>query len=256
VLQDFNNCYNTFDIHQLREKINEIEKFIKMGIGASNQLQGLIEDILDLSKMESGIFQINHTDFVIKPLIKEIVEIFEYQWEMKKLKLKWNVDDKLNSLVVSSDRDRIKQVLQNILSNSLKYTFKGSITIDVAKVQKFNRNFIEFCVKDSGIGIREENQKNLYKLFENLPEDDGINSNGWGIGLTISKKYVEALNGEIILNSLVDKGTTVTFTIPIVVSEDSNIFGALEEEWAIFEVPSLDTERIKSNFKYFDSSFD
>jgi two-component system, NarL family, sensor histidine kinase BarA len=217
-------------IHSIMDYSREINKFVKMGTTSSNQLLALIEDILDLSKIESGIFSINMSEFVVKPMVMEVLDIFEIQCKQKGIKLEWNIDEIFNKMVVSSDRGRIKQVLLNLFSNSFKFTPYGKITLNVGLVAQEKDEYIEFSVKDTGIGIKKEDQKKLFQLFSKLSQQDNINPYGWGIGLTISKKYVEALNGEIKLKSVEAEGTTVEFRIPLIKVHNSNILDTMREE--------------------------
>jgi len=197
-----------------------IKKFLKLGSFASLQLLALIEDILDLSKFESGIFVPNINDFIVKNLIEEVMAIFEHQWVQKKIKLRSIIDESLNFIIAKSDSACIKQVLLNLVSNSFKYSNSGS-AISICVWQK--NKFLKFRVRDTGIGIKYEDQNKLFQLFSMLPKDAGISPNGWGIGLTVSKKWIEALGGSIELTSEFGKGTNVTFSIPLKVSFSSKM---------------------------------
>ena len=133
------------------------------------------------------------------------------------------MDDDLKNVMVKSDATRIKQVLLNFLSNAYKFTFKGSIKITVCSVKIDDNEFIKFCVSDTGVGIKQEDQSKLFKLFSMINNDEDvqrsnrlINPNGCGIGLTVNKKYIEYLNGSVSLESEFGKGTSVTFHIPLV----------------------------------------
>jgi signal transduction histidine kinase len=113
----------------------------------------------------------------------------------------------------SSDKSRIKQVLLNLISNSIKFTFEGGITIRTRRLWQNGHEFAEFKISDTGIGIKNNDQKKLFILFGMLNGTKSHNPNGTGIGLTVSKKYVELLGGKIHLESEFGKGTTVVFTI-------------------------------------------
>ena len=139
------------------------------------------------------------------------------------------MDDDFNNLMVKSDVTRIKQVLLNFLSNAFKFTFKGSIKITVCSANIDDNDFIKFCVTDTGIGIKQEDQCKLFKLFSMINNDENtrrsnrlINPNGCGIGLTVSKRYIEYLNGSVSLESEFGKGTSVTFHIPLIRTKDEN----------------------------------
>jgi signal transduction histidine kinase len=217
-------------IHSIMDYSKEINKFVKMGTTSSNHLLALIEDILDLSKIESGIFSINMSEFVVKPMVEEVVQMFEYQCKQKRIELIWEFDERLNFVVVSSDRGRIKQVLINLVANSYKFTQAGSISIQVRLIDFYNKKFIQFVVKDTGIGIKKEDHSKLFTLFGKLFQKDDINLNGWGIGLTVSKKCIEALNGFINLKSKYSEGTTVQFMIPFIEVNQSELLRTLKSE--------------------------
>lgn len=175
----------------------------------------LIEDILDLSKMEAGTFKMNFTEFKLSELVTEVLEIFNFQYQQKRLFLNVVVADDLKSCIMYSDKCRLKQILINLLSNALKFTFKGGITITVNKLVTRVDKYLRFSIKDTGIGIKQEEQGSLFQLFGMLNDKKEINPNGSGIGLTVSKKYVEKLGGDICLESEFGIGTTITFTTPI-----------------------------------------
>ncbi|CAI2359186.1 unnamed protein product [Moneuplotes crassus] len=192
-----------------------VEKFLKIGKNSSMLLLTLIEDVLNLSKMEAGTFTIKKELFGVKEILDEIYSIFNMQCEQRKLKLKLEVSEVVKALVINSDRARIKQVLMNLISNSLKFTFKGSITICCRVNQCSSSKFAEFIVRDTGVGIRNEDQEKLFQLFSMVSKSKSLNPNGTGIGLTVSKRYVETMGGKIHLKSVYKKGTDVIFTIPI-----------------------------------------
>ena len=180
--------------------------------------------------MESGTFRVHLDDFVIKEMVQEVEEMFEFQCKQKKIKLFISVDPRLNCIVANSDRGRIKQVLLNLMTNSFKFTFQGHIMLNVCLVKWSGNEALEFSVSDTGIGIRLEDQDKLFKLFGLLSQNERINPSGCGIGLTVSKRFIEALNGEIHLESTEGEGTKVTFTIPLVIAPKSEIFKMMENE--------------------------
>ena len=190
-----------------------------MGKSSSILLYSLVEDILNLSKMEAGVFFINISSFWVSDIINEILEIFDYQWSQKKINLSSKVDSRLQDLNIDSDKGRVKQVLLNLMSNAYKFTFNGGILITV-KISK-NNDFIEFWVKDSGIGIKKEYMSKLFTLFSMIDSSKEINPNGWGIGLTVSKKYLERLGGSIWIKSKHNSYTKAYFKIPLILSNPS-----------------------------------
>jgi signal transduction histidine kinase len=155
-----------------------MKKFIKMGANSSKLLLALIEDILDLAKMEAGTFTFNIYSFSIPELLHDIHEIFEYQCKHKRLKLLFDIDPNLIENPFESDQGRIKQILMNLISNALKFTFNGSIQIKAANVREESKKFVQFSVSDTGIGIPKKEQKKLFKLFGMLDMNREMNKNG------------------------------------------------------------------------------
>ena len=139
--------------------------------------------------MDAGIFTINSSYFYVKELIDEVYDIYKQQWDHKHIRFLVNFDEDLNEYMVESDKSRLKQILMNLLSNSCKFTFAGSISISVKPDWIDDEEVIKFWVTDTGIGIEEENQSKLFKLFGMVKSNNqiDINPNGWGIGLTVSK---------------------------------------------------------------------
>lgn len=183
-----------------------------MGHNSSFLLMALIEDILDLSKIEAGTLVMNYSKFTVNELLNEVHELFYYQCSQKKVYLDISNEADILKSALYSDKGRLKQVLLNLVSNALKFTFKGGITIKVSKLRFLEKPCFEFTVEDTGIGIKDEDQGKLFQLFGMVRHEDGLNHNGCGIGLTISKKYVEKLGGEIKLESKYQVGTKITFT--------------------------------------------
>jgi two-component system sensor histidine kinase/response regulator len=184
-----------------------IKKFVKIGSTSSILLMALIEDILDLSKLEAGTFSINKSSFNLVELMNEVYDIFDIQCKQKNLKLLLDIDERLVNMETCSDRGRIKQILLNLMSNSFKFTFSGSISLGVKLVSTAEGRELTFIVNDTGIGIKKEDQKKLFKLFGMVKNTNNLNPNGCGIGLTVSQKYLEKLGGAIYLESSYGRGT-------------------------------------------------
>jgi two-component system sensor histidine kinase/response regulator len=184
-----------------------IKKFVKIGSTSSILLMALIEDILDLSKLEAGTFSINKSSFNLVELMNEVYDIFDIQCKQKNLKLLLDIDERLVDMETCSDRGRIKQILLNLMSNSFKFTFSGSISLGVKLVSTAEGRELTFIVNDTGIGIKKEDQKKLFKLFGMVKNTNNLNPNGCGIGLTVSQKYLEKLGGAIYLESSYGRGT-------------------------------------------------
>ena len=187
-------------------------------------MESLTEDILDFAKIEAQMFTLNERPFIIEDLIKDITFIFDFQCKQKGLKLEVNSRG-LDKVEFCSDIGRIKQILVNLLSNAYKFTNEGSITLNF---KIFNKNHWEdrsrvltVEVIDTGVGISDSDNKGLFQLFGTMNSaNDQFNMKGTGLGLTISKKLVTLMGGQIKLKSSQGKGTKVVFTIKEKIYED------------------------------------
>ena len=179
------------------EKVNVIH-------ASGKELLRLINDILDLSKIEAGRMELNITEFHSSQLAMELEQLFENMAEEKQLQLK--VEDTVNS-VLYGDHDKISQILRNLLSNAIKFTAEGTVTLKIAKDPLASTGVL-FSVTDTGIGIAHEN---LATIFQEFHQGDGSISRkygGTGLGLSISKGLAELMDGEIKVESKVGQGST------------------------------------------------
>ena len=183
---------------------------------ASVHLLGVINDILDISKIEEDKFELSYTDFELRAMIQKVVYLFEFRFEEKKQNLIVNLEPNLPERI-NTDDQRLTQVLTNLLGNANKFTPDGGdVTLSVRRLNDDNENntcILEFVVSDTGIGIPKEQQSKLFDSFVQV--DSGISRKfgGTGLGLAISKKIVELMNGEIRIESEENKGSSFIFTI-------------------------------------------
>lgn len=180
---------------------------------SSNHLLSLIDNILDLSKIEAGRMEMVLDEFNVGELLEDIREIFSHSIKAKGIIFELKVEPGLSQNFIS-DRNRIKQVLVNLIGNALKFTSKGKIEVQVNKVKK-EQNFLKFAVKDSGIGIPSEKLDVIFDLFSQADSSTTKKYGGTGLGLAISKKIVEMLGGVIRVTSIIDLGSEFYFTIPV-----------------------------------------
>ena len=203
-----------------------LDKMIKIGNISSKLLLNLVEDILDLAKFNAGKFELNLSEFKVKEVLQEIDYIFAFQCQEKHLEFKIEVNPLILENTFCSDSRRIKQILINLISNSLKFTQRGGITIKVNSIFKRGCNYLRFEVIDSGIGIAHEDLKNLFQIFGMIEKWRlTLNQNGTGIGLSISKKLVESLGGEIKAESEEGRWTSFTFYILNNITQRNNELG-------------------------------
>ncbi|WP_161636238.1 PAS domain S-box protein [Saccharicrinis fermentans] len=186
---------------------------------SGKNLLSIINDILDLSKIESGKMKIESSIVDLSQLLSELKATFQRQAIEKGLDFYVEIDKNVCS-TISSDEIRIKQILFNLLSNAIKFTEQGHISVKVksdiiidGKDQSEGLSNIQFIVEDTGIGVKEEMQK---KIFESFIQQDGQDSKkygGTGLGLTISKKLAHMLGGDISLKSISNQGSTFTLSL-------------------------------------------
>ena len=177
----------------------------------------LTEDILDMTKMEAGIFSLNEAPFIVGTLITEIKYMFGMQWERKGIRFDVFCSEELLKERFNSDMGRIKQVLMNLISNAYKFTDRGGIDLRVRlrsrMLEDQKTRYLEFTVSDTGTGISKEDSQNLFRMFGVIKKNREFNMRGTGLGLTISKRLVESMGGSITVDSEERKGTDVLFTI-------------------------------------------
>lgn len=181
---------------------------------AGNNLLSIINDILDLSKIESGKMEIIEDNYELARLIKDVVDLIDVKARDKGLSLVVDADESLPS-VLYGDVNRIRQVIVNILNNSVKYTHKGTVELRVTAEQKENDfTKLSIAVKDTGIGIKEEDIGQLFESFSRVDEKKNKNIEGTGLGLAITSKLVKQMNGDIAVDSVYGEGSTFTIYLP------------------------------------------
>lgn len=182
----------------------------------------LINDILDISKIEANQIDIRKIPFNVHSILNEIYQYFK-MYVVGNVELKMELA--MNELILENDPIRLKQIISNLLTNAIKYTDKGSIIFGYEIIPKF----IKFYVKDSGVGIEKSEFKNIFDRFHKIENSKTRLYRGTGLGLTISKSLVELMGGSIWVESEKDKGSAFYFTLPV----NENIFFDKKEEESI-----------------------
>ncbi len=185
-------------------------KYFELVSNSSDSLLNLIDDILDISKIESDQLSIIKSKITPFLLLKEVQVIFKKQLKIEesKIKLVVNVDDENEDIEIYNDVFRFKQVVNNLISNAIKHTAKGKIEIGFVKED----NILTFYVSDTGKGISKTRHKSIFKRFNQNVKDT---ITGTGLGLAISKQLIELMGGRLWLESDIQKGSTFFFTLPI-----------------------------------------
>lgn len=213
------------------KNLDLIYKYSKDIGEAGNSLLTTINDILDFSKIQSGKLNIIEANYYVAPMLKSTINLLKDKAKEKNLALIVQIDPQL-PLEVCGDEMRIKQILINIINNAIKYTKKGQITI-MAKKEEISEGHINLImsVKDTGIGIKEEDLKNLFVSFKRLEEKRNRMIEGTGLGLSIVQRLINLMKGKIEVESQFGIGSTFTVTIPQKVINKTPIGSfSLEEE--------------------------
>lgn len=192
----------------------EQKESMEMIMKSANQLMAILNDILDFSRLEAGDIDFNHHPFVLKDAIHSIYRLMEPSAKLKKLNFSYKIEDHVPQMV-SGDMVRLGQILLNLTSNALKFTENGMVQITTHAVEELDDQVtIEFCVRDTGIGIPLNMQQRVFDFFEQVTNDTSRRYAGAGLGLSIVKRLVELQGGEVFLNSTVGKGSDFYFRLP------------------------------------------
>ena len=176
---------------------------------STSLLLDIINDVLDFSKIEAGKLTLEKIDFDLHTFLDNLISIFIVQVENKGLSITLQKSDQLPRYI-KVDQTRLKQILVNLINNAIKFTETGAITINASQD---NNSLLKFSVKDTGIGISEENQNIIFNSFSQAELSTTRKHGGTGLGLAICKKLVEMMGGKIYLESKPDFGSTFSFQI-------------------------------------------
>jgi signal transduction histidine kinase/CheY-like chemotaxis protein len=198
------------------------------------RMLNIINGIIDISKIEAGSMKTNISKFNIKNQLSFIYDFFKPEADLKNLGFTMADLSVLAGIELRSDQEKVNAILVNLVKNAIKFTEKGQVEFGVVKKD----NLLEFFVKDTGIGISPQRQKSIFDRFnQDLKEDQKI-PQGAGLGLSITKAYIEMLGGTIWLSSEFGEGTTFFFTLPLDITslkEDSNT----KEQSNVFNIADL-----------------
>lgn len=180
----------------------EEDKYLSIAYEEANRLKELTKDIVDVAKLESGNMKLNKENFILNDLVHDVY--IELEDMVKEKNLDFILEERDKNILINADKARIRQVLINILNNSVKFTDKGSITLVIEKANEKAK----ITVKDTGIGIQKDKIAYLFNKFYTA-NDYGSATSGAGLGLNIVKTIIDMHKGEVNIESEVNKGTTV-----------------------------------------------
>lgn len=203
-------------------------------LSSSESLLSIINDILDLSKLEAGKFEIHEKPFNLSELLLDIFNSMAITAANKQLELLCQLDSDVPSELMG-DAIRLRQILINLLGNSLKFTQEGYVDLRVILTEKVeNKVSLRFEVHDTGCGIDEESQKTLFTPFSQGKYDQ-TNPQGTGLGLSICRRLAHLMNGSVGLSSTLGKGSCFWVEIPLTIASDSHQEKSLQGSFAMYE---------------------
>jgi PAS domain S-box-containing protein len=213
------------------------------------RLLSVVNDIIDISKIESGIIELQYSDVNINEMLDELYNFHNESCKNKDIKLKVSKQLSVDKIHCSTDAVKLEQILSILIDNAIKFTNSGTITIS----SYFKGSMLEFAIKDTGIGIEEKDIEIIFDRFRQADERSTRVYGGTGLGLAIAKAYVNELGGKIWLKSAKSKGTTVYFNIPYIpagVLQKSKKEGQEKKEYDWSGKKILIAEDEKSNYEY------
>ncbi len=240
--------------------IEERNEFIKLIQTNGKTLLNLINDIIDIAKIEAEQLYTHTTEFSINNLLEDIlkthIEIKNNQ-DKSEIEIILSIPNPESDFIIISDQDRINQVVSNLVGNALKYTIKGEINFGYKMIKENNKELIQFFIKDTGIGIPSNKIDVIFERFRQGDDSYTREYGGTGLGLAISKNIAKLLNGDITVESKEGQGSAFYFTIPF---ENSKKTKYIEGKKPI-QTTSIDltdttiliAEDVESNFRLLET---
>jgi len=201
----FSDMINIPDISDQKRKF--YAEIIK---SSSHQLLNIVNDIVDISKIEAGIVEVNSNELNLNDLMLDLFSFYKPATQKNNINLYLNKGLNDEDAQIISDETKLRQIMNNLISNALKFTHEGHVKFGYT----LKKEFIEFFVEDTGIGIPIDQQELVFDRFRQAKRDEIHNYGGTGLGLAIAKAFVSKLYGQLSLYSKPGKGTTFYFTIP------------------------------------------
>ena len=235
-------------------------EYLKKAKNAGKQLLVLINDVLDLSKIEAGKLRIERTSVDLLQLMDDVTSVQSANCRLKKLAFDYQKQTNLPAHILG-DPTRIAQILHNLLSNAIKFTQQGTVTLKIGVFIKQKRHWLTIEIQDTGIGISPEKTRTIFNKFEQADQSTTRIHGGTGLGLSIAKQLTDLMDGELFVKSEVGKGSCFTFSVPIEIDDKQveNIYSKQTLRCAI--VDDLQTSReyiqhIVTSLGYLSTTFD
>ena len=212
-----NGLLGMLQLLQLTSLMEEQRDYLDTAVDSGRNLLHILNDILDLSKIESGKLELDEYDFELGEILDSVVSVFRYQAEDRGLKMSWKIDQSLPRHFIG-DKGRLRQILFNLVGNATKFTDSGSVTVDAYPLHTNPQSGLTrlyFSVTDTGIGIPEDKVTRVFDPFTQVDGSFTRKYKGTGLGLGIVRRLVSLMGGNISIMSEEEKGTTISFTIEV-----------------------------------------
>ena len=207
-------------------RLSQIQRnYVKIFKNAGENLLLLINDILDLSKIEAGQIDLEKIDFNLEKLFEEIGSIFALRAQVKNVDFCWYIEPDVPR-IITGDPTRLRQIIVNLIGNSLKFTDKGTITFEAGMT---GSGYLRFMIKDTGVGIPKEKLNSIFDTFSQADSSTTRNYGGTGLGLSICTRMVESMSGGIFVSSTESEGATFVFTIDAEFPMQPNLGSCLDD---------------------------
>jgi PAS domain S-box-containing protein len=238
-------------------KPDKKEQYLQHILQSSNLLLNLIDDIIDISKIEAGQININLVECNINEIVKDLFYATKATMKNENIDLRLNLPNDSEEYSFKTDPFRLRQILTNLLGNAIKFTEKGFVELGYKILKNDHKRTIEFYIKDSGIGIAKNKQEIIFERFRQVDDSRTRKFGGTGLGLAISKRLVDLLGGGIWVESEIGEGSNFHFTLPFENGHfeeviQSEPFNGIKYEWK--DKTILVAEDENSNFELLKAS--
>ena len=222
----------------------EIE-FAQVIHSSGNSLLGLIDEILDLSKIEAGKMELEYIDVTTKEITDGLSSLFKHV--AKEKNIGFEIIANQAPVILKTDKMRLEQILKNLISNAIKFTNKGSVSLEI-KINTDDDKIICFIVKDTGIGIPLDKQPLVFEAFQQADGSTKRKYGGTGLGLSISRELAKLLDGEILLNSIEGEGSTFTLCLPKVVNKSKKVVVSSRSDMEVLDTITVAEKETKRKY--------
>jgi len=224
------------DVGRMRHSLDKIED-------ASVHLLGIINDVLDLSKIESGKLALSESAFSFEKMLQRVVNVISFRVDEKNQKFSLYIDREIPAVLIGDDH-RLAQIITNLMSNAVKFTpVEGTVKLNAYLTKENDKECeIRIDVVDSGIGISPEQQARLFRPYEQAETETSRRFGGTGLGLSISKSIVEMMGGRIWVESELEKGATFSFTATVKRGDPASTVSGRETNWKNLRILAVDDD--------------